>query len=121
MCSPQQGKGFHQRTDGVLLFADTPKEAPIVQFGGPLTLTILDWNKPLQPHWLMRLRDTELSILVGTPVFGSKHEAFATVYQPFHRLAFDDKEQNCFPVVEVEFPGDDPGAKPTSATAKVRY
>src|SRR5262245_32438608 len=53
-CRPQEGKGFRQRTDGVLLFADRPQDAPVVHFGGPLTLTILDWHKPLQPRRFVR-------------------------------------------------------------------
>src|SRR5262245_38320793 len=75
-CWPQKGKGLLQRTDGVLLFADWPEEAPVVHFGGPLTLTILDWHKPLQPRLLVRGKDNQLSVLVGTPVFGGKHETF---------------------------------------------
>src|SRR5262249_5499688 len=98
-------------TDGVLLFADKPAEAPIVHFGGPLTLTILDWHKPLQPRRLLRPQDNSLSILVGTPVFGSKHDAFATV----------DEMPRSRPVVEVEFPGKDCGAKPIRTRAAVRH
>jgi hypothetical protein len=117
-CRPKEGKGFLQRTDGVLQFGDKPGEAPIVHFGGPLTLTILDWHKPLQPRQLVRgERDNQLSILVGTPVFGGKHESFATVYQSFRELAGDRN----FPVVEVEFPGKASDAKPTIARAKVRH
>jgi len=116
-CRPPMGKGYLQRTDGVLLFADTPKEAPIVHFGGPLTLTILDWHKPLQPRQLVGGKDNELSILVGTPVFGGKHEAFATVIHSFRGLAGPE----AFPAVEVEFPGKDPAAKPIIARAKVRH
>src|SRR5262245_3322630 len=87
-CRPQEGKGFRQRTDGVLLFADRPQDAPVVHFGGPLTLTILDWHKPLQPRRFVRGgRDDEFSILVGTPVFGGKHEAFATVDEWFPEVA----------------------------------
>src|SRR5262249_17225537 len=39
-CRPQEGKGFLQRTFGVLFFADRPQDAPVVHFGGPLTLAI---------------------------------------------------------------------------------
>src|SRR5262249_24647596 len=116
-CRPQGGKGFLQRTDGVLLFADRPQEAPVVHFGGPVTLTILDWHQPLQPRQLVRGRDNQVSILVGTPGFGGKHEAFATVYEGFHKLA----GYKSFPVVEVEFPGKDPGAKSILTRAEVRY
>jgi hypothetical protein len=116
-CRPRNGQGFLQRTDGVLLFADRPQEAPVMHFGGPLTLTILDWHQPLQPRHLVRGRDNRVSILVGTPGFGGKHETFATVYEGFHRLA----GHKSFPVVEVEFPGKDPGAKSILTRAEVRY
>jgi len=113
-CWPQPGKGFLQRTNGVLLFADRPKEAPVVHFGGPLTLTILDWHKPLQPRQLVRGKDNQLSILVGTPVFGGKHEAFATVVQSF-------RGEKSFPIVAGEFPGKDSGAKPIITRAEMRH
>jgi hypothetical protein len=113
-CWPPGGKGFLQRTAGVVHFAERPREAPIVPFGGPLTLTILDWHHPLQPRQLVRGdRDNGLSILVGTPVFGGKHEAFATVYEVFRDVGA--------PVVEVEFPGKDSGARPIVARAEVRH
>jgi hypothetical protein len=112
-CQPEYGKGFTQRTDGVFRFADKPEEAPIVHFGGPLTLTIMDWGRPGQPRQLVRGdKPNELSILVGTPVFGGKHEAFATVHgEPFGKLA----------TVEVAFPGKEPDAKPIILKAAVRY
>jgi hypothetical protein len=115
---PLKGRGFLQRTEGILLFADRPKEAPVVHFGGPLTLTILDWHKPLQPRQLgSDGKNNQLSILVGTPVFGGKHEAFATVHQSFRVLAGDKG----FPAVEIEFPGKDSGAKPILARAEVMH
>jgi hypothetical protein len=117
-CRPQDGKGFLQRTHGVLVFADRPQDAPILHFAGPLTLTILDWHRPNQPRQLVRGdRDKELSILVGTPTFGSKQELFATVFEPFHQLAGDE----VFPVVELEFPGKDSDSKPITTRAQVRY
>jgi hypothetical protein len=112
LCQPEAGKGHPQRTVGVLLFGDKPAEAPIVHFGGPLTLTILDWHKPLQAARLRRGdQANELSILLGTPVFGGKHQAFATV----------DKGLPGLPVVEMAFPGKDPGVKPITTRAAVRH
>jgi hypothetical protein len=117
LCRSQKGQGLRQRTYGRLLFADRPQDAPVVHFGGPLTLTILDWHRPLQPRRLVvGDRDNELSILVGTPVFGGKHEVFATVDERFPELAGRGK----LPVVEVEFPVKDSGTKPITMRAKVR-
>jgi hypothetical protein len=116
-CRPPTGKGFFQRTDGVLVFGDNPKAAPVVHFAGPLTLTILDWHRPLQPRQLVRDgQDHELSILVGTPVFGGKYPAFATVYQTFRELTGGAG----YPVVEVEFPGKDSSARPIRERTKMR-
>jgi hypothetical protein len=113
----QNGNKFRQRTCGQFLFADRPQDAPVVHFDGPLTLTILDWHKPLQPRQLVRGdKDNQLSILVGTPVFGGKHEAFAVVDEWFPKLAGGK-----FPVVKVEFPGKDLGAKPIATGAKLGY
>ena len=106
-----------QKTDGVLRFAKRPQDAPIVHFGGPLTLTILDWHKPFLPRQLVRGKENELSILVGTPVVGGKRAAFVTVYEPFARIVGGDK----YPVVDVEFSARDPGAKPVVTRAKMRY
>jgi hypothetical protein len=112
-CEPEKGKGFTQRTDGTFQFADKSEQAPIVHFGGPLTLTILDWHRPDQPRKLVRGdKEKELSILVGTPVFGDKQEAFATVY--------GDRFQQCAHV-EVAFPGKEPSAKPILLKAAMRY
>jgi hypothetical protein len=117
-CGPPEGKHFDRRTVGMLLFADKPGEAPVIHFAGPLTLTILDWHKPLQADKLVRGgEDNELSILVGTPVLGGKHKAFVTLDDSFLRLAPD---AGC-PVVEVEFPGREPGAKPIIVRAKMRH
>jgi hypothetical protein len=111
-CFTQDSPGF--RTAGVLLFADRPEDAPVVHFQGPLTFTILDWNHPGKSAQLVRGgKDNELSILVGTPVFGGKNVAFATFLQPKRGV-------DGFPVVEVEFPGDKPGAKPIFVRAAVR-
>jgi hypothetical protein len=116
-CRPQKGKGLRQRTYGRLVFADRPQDAPVVHFGGPLTLTILDWHKTVQERRLVGGdRENQLSILVGTPVFGGKHEAFATVDEWFPGLA----GRGTFPVVEVEFPVKDSGAKPITTRATVR-
>jgi hypothetical protein len=111
-CWTKDSPGF--RTSGVLLFADRPQDAPVVNFQGPLTLTILDWHNPSKLAQLVRGdKDNRLSIVVGTPVFGGKHAAFATFLEPKRRV-------DGYPVVEVEFPRDKPGAKPIIVRAAVR-
>jgi hypothetical protein len=114
--SPSQPP-WYQKIDGVLAFADRPQDAPIVHFAGRLTLTVLDWHKPRQPRQFVRGKENEFSILLGTPVFGGKHEAFATVDEGYARVAGPGN----FPVAEVEFSGKDLGAKPAVTRAKMRY
>jgi hypothetical protein len=117
-CRPEKDKGFPQKTAGVLLFADRPQDAPIVHFGGPLTLTIFDWHKPLQPRQIVRSdRKEEYSILVATPVFGGKYEAFTMIDGYFPDLAGDGK----FPTVVVEFPGKNLGDSGIVPKVTLRY
>jgi hypothetical protein len=107
---------WYQKIDGVLAFADRPQDAPIVHFAGRLTLTVLDWHKPRQPRQFVRGKENEFSILLGTPGFGGKHEAFATVDELLPTVIGLD-----FPVAEVEFSGKDLGKKPAVTRAKMRY
>ena len=136
-CQPQKGKGFPQKTVGVLLFADRPEDAPIVHFGGPLTLTIFDWGKPLQTRQIVqgeRAKEVsrvvgsqafgspgdlvqDFSILVGTPAFGGKHEVFAMIDGYFPDLA----GRGNMPTVVVEFPGKNLGDKGIAAQVTLRY
>jgi hypothetical protein len=111
-CWTKDSRGF--RTSGLLVFANRPQEAPVVNVQGPLTFRIMDWNNPSKPSRLMRGdQENVLSILVGTPVFGGKHDVFVTFLEPKRRV--DD-----YPVVEVEFPGGMPKAKSIVVRAAVR-
>jgi hypothetical protein len=134
---PPKGKGFAQKTVGVLEFADQPQDAPIVHFGGPLTLTIFDWHKPLEPRQIVqgeRAKEVsidvgrpdfghpselvqEFSILAGTPAFGGKHEVFAMIDGYFPNLA----GRGNMPTVAVEFPSKNPVEKAIVAKVTLRY
>lgn len=118
-CRPSGNTEFRQRTDGVLIFGDCPSDAPVVHFGGPLTFTILDWHNPLQQPQLKRTENNRLSLLIGNPVLGGKRPAFATIVprQSFRGLAGDET----FPLVLVEFPGKEAGAKSIVAPAQVYH
>src|SRR5262249_1783509 len=98
--------------------ADRPQDAPIIHFGGPLTLSIFDWYKPLQQRQIARSgREEEFSILIGTPVFGGKHETFAMIDGYFPDLAGPEK----MPTVAVEFPGKKVGDKRIVPRVRLRY
>jgi hypothetical protein len=111
-CYTGDSPGF--RTSGVVRFTDRPQDAPVVNVAGRRTLTLGDWGNPGKPPPLVRgEKDNELSILVGTPVFGAKQSAFATFLEPKRRV-------EGYPVVVVEFPAGNPGAKPILVRAAVR-
>lgn len=113
-CRPAHNSdGFRQRTT-VLSFSEDKKNAPVVHFAGPLTLALFDWEKDTQDQTLTRNNKVnQLSILVGTPVFGGKYPAFAAQFDPF--------PEDIVPVLEVEFPAADPAGKPIKASGKVRH
>jgi hypothetical protein len=116
-CNPKEGTGFSQRTVGPV-FGDRPKDAPIVHFAGPLTLTLMDWHRPLQPRQLFRGdKDNQLSILLGTPVYGGKREAFATFFHSLPQVT----NHSGFPTVEIEFPISNPDGPPIQARVAFRY
>jgi hypothetical protein len=83
---------------GQLAFADRPQAAPIIHFGGPLTLRANPAEK------LQRGKVSEdLSLCLGTPGLGPG--AFAT-------MGHDHVPKNVHPVVELRFPAKEPGVKP---------
>ena len=116
--SPEDTKsGWQQSTDGAIALSPKAKDAAVVHFGGQLTLTIMDWGGGLQHRRLERDKDPPyFSILVGTPVYGNKSEAFVTLKSNFDKLAGD-----VFPSIDVEFPGKGPRDQPIRAKAKAKY
>jgi hypothetical protein len=80
---------------GQLAFADRPQDAPVVHFGGPLTLRGTPGEK------LRRGGDPgQLTLCLGTPGLGPG--AFAT-------MCYDLVPGDVHPVVEVQFPAGGPG------------
>jgi hypothetical protein len=80
---------------GQLAFADLPQDAPIVHFGGPLTLRAQPEEK--LPHGD---KPGKVTLCLGTPGLG--RGAFAS-------MCYDLVPPDVHPVVEVQFPARQPG------------
>ena len=100
------GRRVGQRTSlddrsGLLQFADRPRDAPVVHFGGPWSLTVV--GKPA----LIRGSESDLPLAFGTPGLGAG------------TFAFVDYEgvvpARVFPVAAITFPAATPGQKPLQA------
>jgi hypothetical protein len=77
--------------NGALAFTDRPQDAPVVHFGGPLTLCLQNAGQSL-----LRGEETEeVNFWLGSPGFGPG--TFAITY---HNLIPKDKQ----PIVEILFP-----------------
>ncbi len=87
----------HQDDEGPLQFAAKPKDAPVIHFNGPLTLSL--------PKQTLRLgkEPGKLSFLIGTPGLGKG---------TFASLSIQSVPGDRHPVAEIEFPPARPGGKP---------
>jgi hypothetical protein len=100
------GRRIRQRTSlddrsGLLQFADRPREAPVVHFGGPWSLTFV--GKPA----LTRGRESDLPLAFGTPGLGAGTFAFVDYGGVV--------PARVFPVADITFPAAKPGQKPLQA------
>jgi hypothetical protein len=87
---------------GSRLFADHPRDAPIVHFNGPLTMKVVYhegvWDVPARGE-----RVVEVVAWLGTPGLGEG--TFASI----NTAEFSERPR---PTVEIEFPNKAPGGKP---------
>ena len=91
-------------------FADTPKNAPVVHFDGPLTIEVADKDVTLA-----REKPTDLGVYMVTRGHGDR--LGSTVLVDYNGIP-----RNAQPVVEVEFRNKEPKGKPVTAryTLKLR-
>jgi len=85
--------------NGQLAFADRPQAAPIVHFGGPLTLRVSEKKLPRGEN------PGQTTLCLGTPGVGPG--AFAT-------SCYDIVPEDIHPVVEVRFPAKEPDSQPVT-------
>jgi hypothetical protein len=100
---PERAYQLSQLLEGSVPFADRPRDAPVIHFGGPLTMTVMEWGGDPSKRKLVRGQETRLSVMVGTPVAGREETAFV-------RLHFI--RQVSTPSAVVEFPNQAPKGKP---------
>jgi hypothetical protein len=84
--------------DGILQFASNPKDAPVVHFGGPWSITFYSTGN------LVIGRDNEFILSLGTPGVGTG----STVFTAYETLV----PGNANPTAEIEFESRNPGAGP---------
>ena len=75
-------------------------------YGGPLTMTVMDWGGDASKRKLVRGKETRLSVLVGTPVAGREETAFVRLM---------NIRQVGTPLAVIEFPNQDPKGRPIVA------
>lgn len=90
---------------GLLAFAASPKDAPVIHFNGPLTLGLLSGQALVRGD-----KGAELRASITTPGLGNG----ATAYL-YHSTRQGMVPEGVHPVAEVEFPGGGPGKKPPAA------
>jgi hypothetical protein len=93
----EQGTTFRD-LQGPLQFADRPQDAPVIHFGGPLQIGLLELPK------LLIGRKKEVIAVVGTPGLGPGTTAVVS----FEELIPKD----AYPTVEVNFPPEREGSVP---------
>jgi hypothetical protein len=84
--------------NGVLQFGSTPKDAPILHFGGPLQITLFD------PCSLKIGRDTDVVLGVGCAGVGPG----TTTYMDYDGVI----PENAYPTLDVTYPTKQPGEPP---------
>jgi hypothetical protein len=98
-----EGKGRHVchfawiDGHGQLAFADPPQAAPVVHFGGPLTLRVSPSDKLRQGN-----SPGQMTLYLGSPGLGPG--AFAT-------MCYDLVPKDVYPVIQIQFPAKEPGQK----------
>jgi hypothetical protein len=88
---------------GALQFADKPRDAPVIHFGGPWQVTLCD-----QPDLVIG-RDVEVVLAIGTPGLG----AGTTTYIDYEGVI----PEKVYPTLEVTYP---PGQK-SKVSVRERY
>jgi hypothetical protein len=92
-----------QVLEGLLPFADRPRDAAVVHFGGPLTVTVMEWGGDPSKCKFVRGKETRLSVMVGTPVAGNEETAIVRLMSI---------RQVVTPSAVIAFPNEDPKGKP---------
>jgi hypothetical protein len=84
----------------VKAFADSPKEAPVIHFDGPLTFALFDADGQA---FARGEEASQLTVLIGT--WGPDRGTFTTI-------PCDSVPADVHPVAEIVFPGGGPEGRP---------
>jgi hypothetical protein len=102
--APRWSTRHTQVTQGKIPPGRRPAEAPVIHFGGPLTMTLMEWEGETGDR-VLRRGGYHLSILVGTPVQRNSVEAFAAIMPGF------GESTSAVPIVEADLPSKRPGER----------
>jgi hypothetical protein len=86
--------------NGPLAFADRPQSAPVLHFGGPLTLRLLPGRTLCRGQ-----KSEELHVCVGSRGLGPGN---------FANMFYDLVPEKTFPLIEVQFPAKEPAQPPVT-------
>jgi hypothetical protein len=95
----------YEDRDGLLSFAASPKDAPVIHFNGPLTLGLLPGQALIRGD-----KGEDLRASITTPGLGNG----ATAYL-YHSTRAGLVPEGVHPVADVEYPAGRPGKKPPAA------
>jgi hypothetical protein len=91
-------RAFYVDVSGVLQFADRPKEAPIIHFGGPWHITLFGRQR------LTVGRESDLVLGVGTPGIGPG----TTAWIDYEGVI----PERAYPTLDITYPPERPGQPP---------
>ncbi len=91
---------------GILQFASSPKDAPIIHFGGPWRVCVYD-----RPRFAIG-RESDLVLGLGTPGFGPG----TTAYYGYENLI----PEKAYPKVEITYPVKEPGKPPIKELCEIK-
>jgi hypothetical protein len=91
---------------GPFVFGPSAREAPVIQFGGPLTMHLFAWERSvLDP------KEYNLTVNVGTQGLGTRSFASLTV---------EAAPERAHPLAEIAFPGKRPADAPVRVKVELR-
>jgi len=106
-CQLQLELANRQTTEGMALFGDSPKSAPVVHLDGSYTSTLRERSVIQKGQWVRDAgENASLNVYIGSNVLQDEGKAFLRTWW---RVGIPDKMR---PVADIEFPHQDPKAEP---------
>jgi hypothetical protein len=115
-CQLQLELANRQTTEGMALFGDGPKSAPVVHLDGSYTSTLRERSVIQKGQWVRDAgENASLNVYIGSNVLQDEGKAFLRTWW---RVGMPDKIR---PVADIEFPHQDPKAEPLKMRVPLIY